>query len=155
MTSYLLDSTAVIDWLRGRGAVVAWLADAVAGGALLMVTSITVAEVLAGLEPKDRDRVAPLLADFGWAELTRTASMHAASLFWQHERSGRRLPLPDLLQASAALEAGAILATSNLRHFPDVRSVDPRRYVRGTMLVPGGVPDPAQNSTPSDGGHTH
>lgn len=147
-------STVVIDWLLGRDAVVAWLADALAGGALLLVTPITVAEVLAGLEPNDRDRVAALLAEFGWVELNRAAAMYAAALFWPHTRSGHRLPLPDLLQAAAARETGAIVAASNRRHFPGVRSVDPRRYVRGTMLVSAHAPDLPQNSTPPDPGHT-
>lgn len=121
----LVDSSVVIDWLRGHESVVAWLTDMVAGGARLSVTPITRAEVLARVSPARRDQLASLLTEFGWQELARDVRMQAAVLYGQRQRSGSSLPLPDLLQAAAALEGQSIMATSNIRHFPDVAAVDP------------------------------
>ena len=126
MTNYLLDTSVLIDWLRGREPVAGWLETEAAGGAGLMLTPISVAEVLAGIDPTRRPEAARLLVEFMFLNITFSVASRAAELYWAHERSGSRLPLPDLLQAATALEYGLSVATSNIRHFPDVVVVDPR-----------------------------
>jgi predicted nucleic acid-binding protein len=126
MKGYLLDSSVVIDWLRGRPPVTDWLESQARHRIKLAVTPITVAEVLAGVDPSQRASVATWLQQFAWASIGFNAARRAAELYWDHSRAGSRLPLPDLIQAAVALDLGLAVATSNLRHFPDVRTVNPR-----------------------------
>lgn len=128
MNSYLLDTSVVIDWLRGRDPVVAWLGDTLRDGARLVVTPITVAEVLAGVPPAQREGVSSLLSAFQWSGMSFEAAVWAGQLYWDHDRAGRRLPLPDVMQAAIALEGNLTVATSNARPFPDASVLDPRLY---------------------------
>lgn len=126
MSGYLLDSSVVIDWLRGRRPVTDWLETQARHRVKLAVTPITVAEVLAGVDPVRRAALATWLQDFAWAAIGFDAARRAADLYWDHDRAGSRLPFPDLPQAAVALALDLVVATSNVRHFPDVRTVNPR-----------------------------
>lgn len=126
MSSFLLDTTVVVDWWRGREAVVAWLALRASEGSLLHVSAVTVAESLAGVGEDRREMHAAQLRAFRYLPVSFAAAARAGELRWEHARRGQPVPLPDLLQASVALEAGCVVATSNPRHFLDVPTVDPR-----------------------------
>ena len=113
MNGYLLDSTVIIDWLRGHPAVTRWLAARAAAGARLVLSPVTVAEVLAGTAPGLRDRRREDLKAFDFAPLEFGAAALAGETYADLSALGRRLPLPDLLQGAQARTLGLILATSN------------------------------------------
>src|SRR5262249_43196308 len=53
MPKYLLDSDVVIEWLRGNGRVVAWVRDRDAAGDFLAWSPVSIAEVYAGVRPRE------------------------------------------------------------------------------------------------------
>jgi predicted nucleic acid-binding protein len=113
----LLDSTVLIDALRGRPA-----AERLVGlrrlGVEPWVCAISVEEIWRGLlrgeEPRARRLINALrLAPLGMAEGGRAGS-------WRREFAGRGVTLhqADCLIASAAVGVGAALATANVADFP-------------------------------------
>lgn len=126
MKGLLLDTTAVIDWLRNRAGVRDWIEIRVREGSDLGIGPIAMAEVVAGLDPDRRQAVLSILEGLTWVPISSDASRTAGELFWKHERAGERIPLPDLLQAASALASGRAIVTSNVRHFPDVEAINPR-----------------------------
>lgn len=127
MVAYLLDTTAVIDWLADYSGVADWLEARLLEGADLGIGPIALAEVIGGTKPEDRTAVRSILDKLTWVPICRDAATKAGELFWEHERQGRRLPFPDLLQAASALVSGRTVICSNLRNFEDVDAVDPRQ----------------------------
>jgi predicted nucleic acid-binding protein len=113
----LLDTTVLIDVLRGRGA-----AERVLGlrssRDVPFVCAINVEEIWRGIRPGEEDAAARLidglrLADLGVAEGQRAGR-------WRREAaaSGVSLSQADCLIAAAAVGAGALLATGSPKHFP-------------------------------------
>lgn len=117
MGRLLLDSTVLIDALRGRPA-----ADRLARlrriGTEPWVCAISVEEIWRGLRPRE-ERVARRLfnglrlAPLGIAEGVRAGA-------WRRHFAGRGVTLhqADCLIAAAALGVGASLATANVEDFP-------------------------------------
>ncbi|MDP8976357.1 MAG: PIN domain-containing protein [Actinomycetota bacterium] len=112
----MLDSTVLIDYLRGRPAAdrVDALLDA---GETLSTTGINVEEIVRGLRGDEQESaqalfsglfVIPVGADEGWLAGT-----------WRREAAaeGTTLTQADCLIAAAAVTAGARLATGNPRDF--------------------------------------
>ncbi|MGI8608559.1 MAG: PIN domain-containing protein [Candidatus Dormibacteria bacterium] len=113
----LLDTTVLIDFLRGRPAAgrVAALRQR---GDRPCTTAINVEELVRGLLPDERDaagdlvrglRVVPIGADDGW---------RAGAWRREHAATGVTLSQADCLIAAVAVSSGALLATGNRRHFP-------------------------------------
>jgi predicted nucleic acid-binding protein len=112
----LLDTTVLIDVLRGRSA-----ADRLLGlrssGEVPFVCCINVEEIWRGIRPGEEDDAARLvdglrLADLGVAEGRRAGR-------WRREAAvqGITLSQADCLIAAAAVGVGARLATGNPKHF--------------------------------------
>jgi predicted nucleic acid-binding protein len=113
----LLDTTVLIDVLRGRRA-----ADRLLGlrsaGEVPFVCCINVEEIWRGIRPGEEGAAAKLvdglrLADLGVAEGRRAGR-------WRREAAARGITLSqaDCLIAAATVGVGAKLATGNPKHFP-------------------------------------
>ncbi len=113
----VLDSTVLIDYLRGRSAV-DYVEALLRRGDTAATTGINVDEVVRGLRGPELDParglfqgllVLPIGADEGWRAGT-----------WRREFAARGVSLAqaDCLIAAATVSAGARLATANLRDFP-------------------------------------
>jgi len=117
MALALLDSTVVIDILRGRPAV-----DRVrrlrSRGDLPTTSAICVEEVVRGLRPLEGPRFALLLEGLRVIAVSERAAWQAGE--WRREHAGRGTTLTqaDCLIAAAAWEHDARLCTGNRRHFP-------------------------------------
>ena len=114
----LLDTSVVIDALNRRGGRHQFLRGLLHQGHRLACCAITVAEVYAGMRPREARATEEFLAALEYFETTRTAARSAGILksAWAHK--GTTLGLPDVLVAAVALEHGLALATDNRRHFP-------------------------------------
>jgi predicted nucleic acid-binding protein len=113
----LLDTTVLIDVLRGRPAAERVLALR-SSGDVPFVCAINIEEIWRGIRPGEEDAAAGLieglrLADLGVAEGQRSGR-------WRREAaaSGATLSQADCLIAAAAVGVGAQLATGNPKHFP-------------------------------------
>lgn len=127
MNGYLLDSTVITDWLRGHPSTVRWLSARAAAGARLVLSPVTVAEVMAGTAPGPHPRRREQLKAFDCAPLDFEAAALVGETYFDLSAQGQRLPLPDLLQGAQARILGLVVATSNPAHFPALEVEDPRR----------------------------
>ncbi|GIU95388.1 MAG: hypothetical protein KatS3mg012_1845 [Gaiellaceae bacterium] len=118
MAAVLLDTTVLIDLLRGRPGAVARLRALRSAGDVPHACAVNVEEIARGLRPDEEHaaralfsglRIVPLRTDEGW----RAGQ-------WRREHAARGLTLSqaDCLVAAAALAAGARLATGNPKDFP-------------------------------------
>ena len=113
----LLDTTVLIDALRGRSA--AERVRALRGtGQTPWTSAINVEEVLRGVRGKEEAAVARLLAGLRIAPLGRAEGELAGRWRRDHARKGITLSQADCLIAAAAVGVGARLATGNPKHFP-------------------------------------
>lgn len=118
MSSYLVDTSVIIDVLRGvRGRAKA-VQRLVADGHLLACTAINVAEVFAGMRPKERAPTVALTDSFEHYDITRPLAERAGLLRREWGTRGRTLTLQDCLIASVALTHGLVLVTDNTKDFP-------------------------------------
>lgn len=117
MGAVLLDTTVLIDALRGRPA-----ADRLRGlrraGDTPFACSVNVEEVVRGLRAGEEAGARRLLAGVRIAPLGRDEGWRAGR--WRRElaATGRTLSQADCLIAAAALGVGARLATANPQDFP-------------------------------------
>lgn len=112
----VLDSTVLIDYLRGRPAAdrVDLLLD---GGETLATTSVNVEEITRGLRPDEHQAAKSLFGGLVVLAITAEDGWTAGS--WRRVAAERGLTLSqaDCLIAAAAYAAGARLATGNPKDF--------------------------------------
>ncbi len=113
----LLDSTVLIDHLRGRGAADRLEALSRAGD-LLTTTAINVEEVVRGLRKAEEEAADRLFAGLVVLPIGLAEGRQAGT--WRREFATRGITLSqaDCLIAAAAIIAGASLATGNPKDFP-------------------------------------
>jgi predicted nucleic acid-binding protein len=117
MAGLVLDTTVLIDALRGRPA-----ADRIRGlisaRTTLLTTSINVEEIVRGLRAKEAPHAEALFTGL----LVLTIRQEEAELAgrWRREYAERGITLhqADCLIAAAATTVGALLATGNPKDFP-------------------------------------
>jgi predicted nucleic acid-binding protein len=117
MGAVLLDTTVLIDALRGRGAADR-LRDLRRAGDTPFVCAVNVDEIVRGLRHGEEDGAHRLLTGLRIAPLGREEGWRAGH--WRRElaASGRTLSQADCLVAAAAVGVGARLATGNPADFP-------------------------------------
>ena len=118
MSTYLLDTSVIIDVLRGVRRRAEILERLLADGHLLAFTAINVAEVFAGMRSKERRPTVALLASLEHYDITRDIAEKAGALRREWATRGRTLTLPDCLIAAAALTHDLVLVTDNAKDFP-------------------------------------
>ena len=111
----VLDSTVIIDLLRGHGPAATFLAGLTEVPACSEVTRV---EVVRGLRRDEQASIEDLLRSLRWIALDEQIARRAGELGRRWRRSHGGIGLADLVVAATAQELGAALATSNIRHFP-------------------------------------
>lgn len=123
----LLDTTVLIDLLRGRKNRRELLAELVQGGHTLATAAINVGEVYAGMRPGEQARTEALLTNLLIVPMTADIARRAGMLKCQWARKGKTLSLPDMIVAATAIESGDALMTDNYKDF---------RLISGLNLYP-------------------
>lgn len=118
MANVLLDTTVLIDVLRGRPRTIQSLKKLEQTGDIVWTSAINVEEVVRGLRPTEHAPAHALFAGLRLAPLGAAEGWMAGE--WRRELAGRGITLTqaDCLIAAAALAVGALLATGNPRDFP-------------------------------------
>ncbi len=113
----VLDTTVLIDFLRGRPAV-GRVAALRAGGDVPATTAINVEEILRGLREAETEAAARLFAGLAVLPVDRRAGWQAGT--WRREFAARGVTLwqADCLVAATALVHQASLVTGNPKDFP-------------------------------------
>ncbi len=114
----LLDTSVLIDVLRGRPDRKAELANLVRAGHRLMTTAVNVAEIYAGMRVAEAPRTEEFLSGLECLELKLTDARLAGRMKHKWSEKGRTLTLADTMIAAIALENGCHLFTDNRRDFP-------------------------------------
>ncbi len=113
----ILDSTFVIDHLRGDpGAGARWRRMFEEGDQPVM-TEVVVCEVRAGLHDRDEPILEHLLVPTEFVQPGRETALLAGRWRAEVRASGRTLGLPDSLIAAAAFHLGGGVVTRNIRDF--------------------------------------
>ncbi len=117
MTYYVLDTDAVIDYLKGIAESVAFIDRISSRGHILCTCDIIITEIYSGLNSGDRPVVEELLDALVF--LPSTVEIARQAGFWRHQmaRRGVALATADALIAATAWAWDAPLVTGNLRHY--------------------------------------
>lgn len=115
-----LDTSVIIDHLRGDAKAVAFIEDQIARGTEFVSSMVIRTEVLAGMRPQEEAATRAFLSLIEWEPVTEAESEVAGGLGRTHLPGNQGIETPDLLLAAVALRLGAELKTLNLKHFVSV-----------------------------------
>jgi|SRR3954451_10564870 len=118
MTRYLLDTTALIDFSKGREPARSQIQAWIDGGDELGVCAINLAEFFAGLPPQQRTQWEQFLSALQLWEITSAAAIQAGIWRYDFAHQGVTLSTTDTLVAAVAKEQQAIIVTNNLKDYP-------------------------------------
>jgi predicted nucleic acid-binding protein len=114
----LVDSSVLIDHLRGDRRAVDRLRAAVEAGDELWSVTVVRTEILGGARPSEVPAIADLFARLRWLDITVDLADAAGDLAATYLRSHPGVDTADYLIAAGALSIEAQLLTLNVRHFP-------------------------------------
>jgi predicted nucleic acid-binding protein len=120
--STVIDTSVIIDILRGLSAAVDYV------GRLEDVpacSEITRVEVIRGLKSAERVPAERLFQELRWVALDEPIARRAGELGRKWRKSHPGISSPDLVIAATAEQLGADLSTSNIRHYPMFKSLQP------------------------------
>jgi predicted nucleic acid-binding protein len=118
MGTFLLDTDAIIDYLKGFPGSVAFIQGLHRRGETLAVCDIVIAEAYAGLHPQDRPKAAVLLDALTFLPTTPTIAQQAGERRYTFARQGTQLATSDTLVAAAAYIHQATIVTANVKDYP-------------------------------------
>lgn len=125
MGKFLLDSDVVIAWLRRDEDVIRWLKERDAAGDVIGWTPVSIAEVGAGIRPREAFAMDDLARVLHCVELDERVGRKAGRYRLQFGGS-HGVEIADAMIAAAAHVHGMTLCTRNLRHYP-MRDIKKRR----------------------------
>jgi predicted nucleic acid-binding protein len=118
MTRYLLDSDAVVDYLKGFVSTVTFVRQLPSEGHQLCTCGVVECEVHTGLPPGQQEQGQSLLDALQYLPTSRRAARQAGVWRNAYRSHGVQLSATDCLIAATAREEGAEVVTANLRDFP-------------------------------------
>ena len=118
MADYLLDTTVIIDCLRGEGEAVKFLEKLATEGSVAGCCLINIIEVYAGMKDKEKQATRKFLGSLEYYEVTREFAEHAGEYKREYSKRGITLSLADVTIAAVAIGNDLILATDNSKHYP-------------------------------------
>jgi predicted nucleic acid-binding protein len=113
MAYFLIDTDAVIDYLRGIHDSIAMLKSVHDREDELCVCGVVVAEVFADIRPPGRGDVLSFISTFHFLPTPADAARLAGEWWYQHPRSARTHSTTDMLVAATAVFHRASLVTGN------------------------------------------
>ena len=114
----VLDTSVLIDHLRGYNSARAALRRAVADGEMLAASVLSRIEVLAGMRAVEEPATRRLLDNLHWIAVDEDLADRAGVLANRFLRSHPGVDPVDYVIAATVVRFGARLWTQNLRHFP-------------------------------------
>lgn len=118
MTQFLLDTSVIIDVLNNKRDRARLIRELLQEGNVFTCSSINIAEVYAGMRPKEKRLTEALLDSLHCYEITRPVAAHAGILKREWSQRAITLSIADTIIAAVALANNLVLLTDNLRHYP-------------------------------------
>lgn len=96
------------------------------------VSTITVAEVCAGILPEEVERIETFFDQQEIVPVAREIARTGGYYWQQHRRKFKNLSLADCLVAATAQNKNATLVTLNTKHYPmtDIKVISPAKLLR-------------------------
>lgn len=116
-----MDTTVLIDHLRGDGRARDWLRSL---DSPPLCSELTRVEVLVGLRSAEAGPAERLFSTLAWVAVDESIARLAGELGRRYLPS-HRLGVVDLVLAASALSTEAVVATHNVRHFPMFAGLTP------------------------------
>ncbi|MEO8527854.1 MAG: type II toxin-antitoxin system VapC family toxin [Pseudolysinimonas sp.] len=113
----VVDTSVIIDVLRGDSAAAAALRDARQTGPL-HASEVTRIEVLAGMRSREEEGTRALLGSFIWHPVDEPLAEIAGELGREWLPGNRGIDSADLAIAATTIALDAVLFTQNIKHFP-------------------------------------
>jgi predicted nucleic acid-binding protein len=114
----LLDTSVIIDHLRGDARAVGLLREAVEAGDELWSLTVVRTEVLAGMRRGEEASTLALLGALRWQDVSIEIADRAGDLARRYLKRFPGVDTIDYLLAACALGLEARLLTKNVKHFP-------------------------------------
>ncbi|MGH2407386.1 MAG: PIN domain-containing protein [Candidatus Limnocylindrales bacterium] len=121
----VLDSSVIIDHLRGDDRARRLILDALTAGDELWSITATRVEIVGGLRSGEEAATYRLLALISWLDVTTDVADLAGRYAARFRRSHSGIDTVDYLVAAAVDVLGAELKTQNVRHFPMFEGLAP------------------------------
>lgn len=121
----VVDTSVLVDHLRGDDGARLALADAVRRGERLVCSVVTRVEVLAGMRPAEEAATRRLLDALDWIDVDGDIAEHAGLLANRYLRSHPGVDPVDFIIAATAQRLDAELWTRNVKHFPMLEGLSP------------------------------
>jgi predicted nucleic acid-binding protein len=118
LPNYLVDTTAIIDFLRNKSSVPELLEKLSMGGGLLCCCPINIVEVYTGMKDKERSSTDEFLNSLKCYEITEEIGYLAGELKRKYSKKGLTFSTSDALIAATAIKNNLTLVTNNPSHFP-------------------------------------
>ena len=118
MAIYLLDTSVIVDALNRKRERWQLLASLVETGETLACSVVTIAEVYAGIRPKESSATELFLAGLEHYDVDSQLARYAGLLKNEWAKKGRTLGLADVVIAATALANNLVLMTDNSKDFP-------------------------------------
>jgi len=115
--SVLVDTSVIIDYLRGHQGAAQALEEA-RSGAPLHASEMTRLEVLAGMRTHEERSTRALLSVFVWHPVDTLIAERAGEMGRKWLPSHRSIDSADLAIAATVIVTGCELFTCNIKHFP-------------------------------------
>jgi predicted nucleic acid-binding protein len=120
-----LDTSVAIDHLRGLPAAVELLNELIEAEESLVASEVVRFELLAGAREKEVEALEQFFSAISWVPVGEEVARAAGSLAQRHRRSHSGIDDADYLIAATAFLLEADLLTTNVRHFPMIRGLEP------------------------------
>lgn len=118
MANYLLDSSVIIDCLRGRREIVDFLTKVASEGSMAGCCAVNIVEVCAGMKENEKQVTRKFLDSLEYYEMSRDVAEMAGEYKRQYAGTGTTLSVSDVMIAAVAISNDLILVTDNLKHYP-------------------------------------
>lgn len=118
MPAYLLDTSVIIDYLRGKQQTVDFINVLFRGGFPLGCCAINITEVYAGMVERERSATEEFLESLEYYPIQRSTAKIAGDYKREHAKRGIVLATTDVTIAAVAGEYNLTLITGNPKDYP-------------------------------------
>ncbi len=122
---YVVDTTVLIDHLRGDERARAVIREAIESGQTLVSSVLTKTELLAGMRSSEQPATRVLMETLRWAEVDDQLAGRAGMFAHQYLRSHPDIDVVDYVIAATTHLLNAELWTLNVRRFPMFPGLEP------------------------------
>jgi predicted nucleic acid-binding protein len=129
VANYLLDTTVIIDCLRGKKQIIDFLTKLASEGSTAGCCAVNVVEVYAGMREDERRPTKKFLDSLEYYEVRRDMAELAGEYKRRYAAKGITLSVSDAIIAAVAISNNLVFVTDNLKHYPmpelDIKQLRP------------------------------